>query len=98
MVVKIKNNINIFPIFINGIWSLILVFLFIFRVSDFEKQRPEGASMLVFGTILITGLLFIISVIYIFIANFFKHFKLYYDLGFVFIPIIILTIFILLRM
>ena len=94
----VKNKLNYVPIVINIIWSLILLFIFIFRVPEFANQRPEGASMLMFGTILISVFLFIVSLIYISIANFYKKIKIYYDLYFAFISVIILTAFILLRL
>jgi hypothetical protein len=94
----LKNKLNSIPVVINIIWSLILLFILIFRVPEFAKQRPEGASMLLFGTILISAFLFTASVIYIPIANLYKKVKIYYDLYFAFISVIILTVFILLRL
>lgn len=98
MTVRINNKFNIVPAIINIVWSIVILFLFIFRVPEFETQKPEGASMLIFGTILISAFLFIISLIYIAIANFHNKIKIYCDIYFTLIPVIILTAMILLRL
>ena len=98
MKIKTQNDLNSIPVVINVIWSFILLYILIFRVPEFSNQRPEGASMLLFGVILISAFLCIISIIYISIANLYKKVKIYYDLYFAFISVIILTVFILLRL
>lgn len=88
----ISNKINTIPIFINVIWTVIILYDFLVRVPEFEKQRPDGASYLIFGTIIITGFIFLASLIYVLSANLFMKIKIYFDLEYIFIPILFLLI------
>jgi hypothetical protein len=92
MKLRITNNLNKTPVIINLIWSVFILFLFIFRVPEFKNQRPEGASYLILGTIIITGFIFLVSLIFVVFANLFMKMKIYFDLEYVFIPIILLII------
>ncbi len=92
MKLRITNKLNKIPVIISLIWSVFIFYQFIFRVPEFENQRPEGASHFIFATIILTGLIFLVSLIYLVIANLFMKMKIYLDLGYVFIPIILLII------
>lgn len=97
MIIRISNRSNIIPIIINFIWTLFILYQFIFRVPEFELEKPDGASYLIFGIIIFTGLVFLGSLIYIIIANLYMKMKIYLDLGYVFIPITVLLIFLFLN-
>jgi hypothetical protein len=96
--VKIQNKWNKIPIAINMIWVLIILFTFIFKVPEFEKAVPDGASYLITGIVLLTICLFVISLIYMLISNRCMKIKIYYDLIYLFIPIIILAMIIIYRL
>lgn len=95
MKLGITNRINVLPIIINVFWSILILFQFIIRVPEFEKQRPDGASHLIFGIIILTGFIFLGSLIYILIANLYMKAKIYSDLIYAFIPLIFLLLIIL---
>ena len=90
MKIQIVNKINFIPIIFNAIWLVLLGYIFFYRVPEFQNYKPDGASMLIFGTVMISFIVFLISIIYIVIANLYIKHKIYSDLGFVFIPIIFL--------
>jgi len=90
MKIKITNKINSIPIFFNAIWLILLCYIFFHQVPEYQNYRPDGASMLIFGTLMISIIVFFISIIYIIIANLYIRHKIYSDLGFVFIPVIFL--------
>ncbi len=79
-------------------WSLFILFIFIFRVPEFEKHPPCGAGYLIFGAVMISGLIFIISLLYVLFSNFYMKVKIHSDLIFVFIPIVILFLIFLFRL
>lgn len=93
----ILNKINIVPAVINVLWSIFIAYQFIFRVPTFDNQRPDGASFFIVGIIMMTGIVFLGSIIFIVLANILNEVKFYSDLHFAFIPIAILLTIILLR-
>lgn len=50
----ISNRINIPIIVFNILWSIIILFAFIFRIPEFENEIPDGASYAITGLLLIT--------------------------------------------
>ena len=98
MKIQIRNKLNTLPATINIIWSVILIFLFIFRVPEFETQKPDGAGILIFGIIIISLFLFISSLLFISLVNLYFKSKIYLDIYFAFIPVILLVIIISLRL
>jgi hypothetical protein len=90
MRIKIINKINSIPIFFNAIWLVLLCYIFFHQVPEYGNYKPEGASTLIFGTIVVSFFIFFISLIYILIANIYIKHKIYTDMYYVFIPIIFL--------
>jgi hypothetical protein len=88
MNIKISNKLNYIPAIINIIWSLIILFLFIVRIPE-SSTKPDG-GMLIIGIIIISIIIFIISLIYIFVVNLYNKTKIYLDLYLAFFPVIIL--------
>ena len=86
---KISNKLNYIPAIINIIWSLIILFLFI-RIPKTPKY-PDG-GFLIIAIIIISIIIFLISLIYNIIVNLYNKTKIYLDMYFAFIPIIILLI------
>ena len=93
----ILNKVNRIPAVINVLWSIFIAYQFIFRVPSFDNQHPDGASYFIVGIIIITGIVFLGSFIFIVLANILNKVKFYSDLHFVFIPIVLLVTIILLR-
>lgn len=91
------NKLNIVPAVINVLWSFFIAYQFIIRVPTFDNQGPDGASFFIVGIIMMTGIVFLGSIIFIVLANVFNKIKFYSDLYFAFIPIAILLTIILLR-
>jgi hypothetical protein len=98
MRIRVSNRINIIPVSINIIWSIFLLYQFIFRVPQFETEKPDGASHLIFGMIVFTGLILLVTIIYMVISNLFMKTKIYTDLFYAFVPSIILLLIILFRL
>jgi hypothetical protein len=98
MRIKVSNRNNIIPVSINIIWSVFLLYQFIFRVPQFQIQKPDGASYLIFGLLIFTGLILLGTIIYILISNLFMKRKIYTDIFYAFVPSIILLLFILFRL
>ena len=94
MNIKISNKLNYIPAIINILWSIIVLFIFIFRIPETSKKTDGG--MLIIGVIIISITIFLISLIYIIVDNLYSKTKIYLDMYFAFIPIIILLIAILL--
>ena len=94
MNIKISNKLNYIPAIINIIWSLIILFIFIVRVPE-TSTKPDG-GMLIIGIIIISITIFLISLLYIIVVNLYNKTKIYLDLSFTFIPVVILSIAILL--
>ena len=97
MKIRILNKLNNIPIIVNLIWSSFILYQFIFCVSEFGKNSPDGAGYFIIGIIIFSILIFISTLIYTLFANFYLKVKIYSDLIFVFIPIIILLIIMLFR-
>ena len=97
MKLKITNSINFIPIFFNGIWLFILAFIFFYRVPEYSNYRPEGASVLIFGTVIMSFFIFICSFIYMIVANLYTKHKIYADMFYALIPITFLFIILFLR-
>ena len=98
MRIRISNRNNIIPVSIIIIWSIFLLYQFIFRVPKFEIQKPDGTSYLIFGMVIFTGLILLGTIIYIVISNLFMKTKIYSDLFYAFVPSIILLLIILFRL
>ena len=98
MKIGISNKKNIVPIIINMIWTLFVLWQFLITVPKFELQGPDGASYMILGLIFISGLIFFSSLVYILISNLYMKVKMYSDLVFVFIPIVVLSLIILFRL
>ena len=98
MRIRVSNRINIIPVSINIIWSIFLLYQFIFRVPQFEMEKPDGASHLIFGMLVFTGLILLVTIIYMVISNLFMKTKIYSDLFYAFVPSIILLLIILFRL
>ena len=98
MKIGISNKINIIPVSINIIWSILLLYQFFIRIPEFEMHLPDKASYLIFGMILITGFIFFITLLYILVSNFYNKFKFYSDVYYSFMPILILFLIIFFRL
>ena len=94
MKIKISNRLNYIPSIINIFWSLIILFIFIVRIPE-TSTKPDG-GMLIIGIIIISIIIFLLTSLYIIIVNLYQKTKIYLDLYFNFIPVIILLIAILL--
>ena len=98
MRIRISNRINIIPVSISIIWAVFLFYQFIFRVPQFEIQKPDGASNLIFGMVIFTGLILLGTIIYIMISNLFIKTKIYSDIIYAFIPSILLLLIMIFRL
>lgn len=98
MRIRISNRNNIIPVWISIIWAVFLLYQFIFRIPQFETQKPDGASYLIFGMVIFTGLILLGTIIYIVISNLFIKTKIYSDIIYAFIPSILLFLIILFRL
>lgn len=88
----ITNKINFIPIFFNGIWLFLLAFIFFYRVPEYSNNKPEGASTLIFGTVMLSFFIFICSLIYMITANLYTKHKIYADMFYALIPIAFLIL------
>ena len=98
MKLRISNRLNTIPVSINSIWSVFTLYQFFIRVPEFESHRPDGASHLIFGMIILTGFIFFLSAVYILISNLYMKVKIYSELYVIFIPVLIIMTFILTRL
>ena len=98
MRIRVSNRNNTIPVSINIIWSIFLLYQFVFRVPQFEMEKPDGASYLIFGMLIFTGLILLGTIIYMVISNLFMKTKIYSDLFYAFVPSIILLLIILFRL
>ena len=92
MKIKIINKLNKIPIIVNLIWSSFILYQFIFCASEFGKNSPDGAGYFIIGIIIFSILIFIITFIYTLFSNYYMKFKIFSDVQYIFIPIIILII------
>lgn len=94
----ISNRINKPIVIFNILWSIIILYVFIFRIPEFENEKPDGASYAITGLLLITFFILIISLISILVANIYNKIRFYLDLHFAFIPAFLFVLIILLRL
>ena len=66
---KIQNKINIIPITLYFIWSLYVLYFYLFRIYSFANETPCGAGYLMIGLPVFTIIFTLFSLVIILILN-----------------------------
>jgi hypothetical protein len=94
----VSNRLNKPIAIINVFWCLLLLYQFFFRIPEFENERPDGASYLITGLLLLTFFILLISVISILMVNIYVKIRFYTDLHFALIPAFLCVLIVFIRL
>lgn len=90
---KIQNKINIIPITLYFIWSLYVLYFYLFRINSFANQTPCGAGYLMIGLPVFTIIFTLFTLVIILILNKMHKKKYYVDFEYILVPFLLLTLF-----
>ena len=89
----VKNQNNLIPVILSILWCLFLLFEFFTTIPKLDQNnRYEGASMFIFGLIILSVILFFLTLIWIIISNVMNKMRFYVDTQYSFLILFVLTI------
>lgn len=89
----LKNPKNLFPVIINVLWCLFVVLQFFTTVPNLDQNnRYDGSGMFIIGLLLLSSIVFLISLIWIIISNIMCKVKFYLDIQYCFIIFLVLLV------
>jgi len=89
----VKNQNNLTPVIISIIWCLFTIFQFFTTVPELDQNnRHEGSSMFILGLIMLSIIVFFLTLFWIIISNLISKMSFYVDTQYSLMIIIIFFI------
>lgn len=89
----VKNQNNLIPVVISIMWCLFTIFEFFTTIPELDQNnRHEGSSIFIFGLIMLSIIIFFLTLLWIIISNLINKMSFYVDTQYSLMIIIILFI------
>ena len=76
----VTNPKNLIPVIISIIWCLFMIFEFFTTIPELDQNnRHEGSSMFLFGLIMLSTIIFFLTLLWIIISNIMNKMRFYVD-------------------